>query len=387
MSETWWIKEEQLDDDQKAFASLGPDQSHLLIGPPGCGKTNLLLLRASYMYLAGHQNILVLVFTRTLQEFITEGTNAYQLPDGIVQTMHKWQLDFLRRYGVRVTPQGNTFEEKREFMANEVAELVESKKIRDVYDAMFLDEAHDYLPVEIQTFEKLGQVITAAADIHQKLYSGDAMDDLSQIVDQEHLLRFHYRLGQTICKLADGIKKNSAGYQPLLATSNYNEAARPSSVEVFPCKTLEEQVKKILEKLQVQMKAYPDELIGILCPRVEELEKIWELVSNSDVGSIAMKQGGGDHSSYADSKRIHVGTIHSAKGVEFRAAHLASIELVSHFPYEINMIYTAVTRAKTSLSLYHSGALPGYLRQALKSLEPLPPLPTTQELFGKPRKR
>jgi hypothetical protein len=284
MKETWWIKEEQLDDDQKAFASLGPDDSHLLIGPPGCGKTNLLLLRASYMYLAGHQNVAVLVFTRTLQEFVTQGSAAYQLPEGIVLTLNNWQWNFLRQYGAKLTPEGDTFEEKRAFAAAEVAKLIESKKIGNVYDAIFLDEAHDYLPVEIQSFDKLGRIVTAAADIHQKLYSGEVMDDLRKIADHVHELRYHYRLGQKICRLADGVKKNSEGYLPLLPTCNYNEAARPSSVEVFSCKSLDEQVEKVLEKLQIQLKAYPEELIGILCPRVEELEKMWEIVANSEFG-------------------------------------------------------------------------------------------------------
>jgi hypothetical protein len=386
MSETWWIKEEQLDKDQRDFASLGPDESHLLIGPPGCGKTNLLLLRASYMYLAGHQNILVLVYTRTLQEFIVQGSNAYQLPAGMVSTLMSWQKDFLKQYGVWAAPQGDTFEEKRLSMATLVAQVVESKKIRKVYDALFLDEAHDYLPIEIQTFERLAEVITASADIHQKLYPVEAMDDLRKIVDHEHVLRYHYRLGHKICKLADGIKKNSEGYEELLPTSNYNEGAQPSSVEAFCCPSLEEQISKVLAKFDIQLKAYPAELIGVLCPRIEELDKIWEIIAGSGFASIAMKQGGGDHSNYDDLKKIHVGTIHSAKGVEFRAAHLVSMEFVSRFSYERNLVYTAITRAKTSLSLYHTEPLPGYLRQALKSLEPLPPLPTTRDLFGKPRK-
>jgi len=383
MSETWWIKEEQLDEDQKAFASLGPDGSHLLVGPPGSGKTNLLLLRAKYMYLAGHQNILVLVFTKTLREFISQGSAAYELPDDVVQTMRWWQQNFLRQFGAKTEQQGDSFDEKREFMAEEVARLVKSTKMGSIYDAIFLDEAHDYLPIEVQTFGKLGKVITAASDIHQKLYSGDPMDELRKLVSDEHVLRYHYRVGQKICRLADGIQKNVDGYIPLFPTCNYNETARPSSVEVFPCSSIEKQVEKILDKLDVQLKAYPDELIGILCPRVEELEKIWELVSSSDFAPIAMKQGGGDHSNYDDPKRIHVGTIHSAKGVEFRAAHLASIESVRRFPYERNIVFTAITRAKTSLSLYHTKPLPGYLRQSLSSLEPLPPLPVTRELFGK----
>lgn len=383
MNDTWWVKEEQLDDDQKAFASLGPDGSHLLVGPPGCGKTNLLLLRAKYMFLAGHTNILVIVFTKTLQEFIAHGSDAYGLPEGVVQTLRSWQVDFLRENGTKVKPQG-TFEEQREFMGVQLSELITRKGIRDMYEAIFLDEVHDYTPREIQAFETLGRVITAAADIHQQIYSvDDCMEEVRSMVDDEHVLRYHYRLGLNICKLADGIKKGSGDYTPLVPTSNYNEALRPSSVDVFQCKSLDEQVEKALEKVRVQLKAYPDELLGILCPKIEELERIWELVSNSDVASIAMKQGGGDHCSFDGSKRIHVGTIHSAKGVEFRAVHFLCAESTRKFPHGNNMEFTAVTRTKTSLSVYHVGVLSGRLRQAIDGLKPLPALPSTKDLFAK----
>ncbi len=48
MQETWWVAEGDLDDDQKKIAALPAKRSHLITGPPGCGKTNLLLLRAKY---------------------------------------------------------------------------------------------------------------------------------------------------------------------------------------------------------------------------------------------------------------------------------------------------------------------------------------------------
>jgi superfamily I DNA/RNA helicase len=65
VNETWWIGEDQLDDDQKAIVAIEPQGNHLIIGPPGSGKTNLLLLHAKRMILSGQPNVLSLVFTRT----------------------------------------------------------------------------------------------------------------------------------------------------------------------------------------------------------------------------------------------------------------------------------------------------------------------------------
>ena len=42
MNDTWWVKQSQLDDDQKKVFTLPIDKDHLVKGPPGSGKTNLL---------------------------------------------------------------------------------------------------------------------------------------------------------------------------------------------------------------------------------------------------------------------------------------------------------------------------------------------------------
>jgi superfamily I DNA/RNA helicase len=75
MNETWWVAQEQLNEAQATILALSLDKSYLVLGPPGSGKTNLLLLRANYAYLAGQQAISIVVFTRTLQEFLRAGAN------------------------------------------------------------------------------------------------------------------------------------------------------------------------------------------------------------------------------------------------------------------------------------------------------------------------
>ena len=47
--QTWWRSPGELDEDQREIMRLSPDGSFALRGPPGSGKTNLLLMRAAYL--------------------------------------------------------------------------------------------------------------------------------------------------------------------------------------------------------------------------------------------------------------------------------------------------------------------------------------------------
>jgi superfamily I DNA/RNA helicase len=100
MNNTWWVTPDDLDDKQKSVIDLPLNESHLIIGPPGSGKTNLLLLRASQMVRSGKPNVLVIVFTRTLREFLATGGAQYAFGVDKIQTLSNWAYHFLRDQGI-----------------------------------------------------------------------------------------------------------------------------------------------------------------------------------------------------------------------------------------------------------------------------------------------
>ncbi len=69
MKDTWWVNQKKLDPDQLEIIGLGLNGSYLIQGPPGSGKSNLLLLRANYLIKKGRTNVIVLVFTKSLEQF------------------------------------------------------------------------------------------------------------------------------------------------------------------------------------------------------------------------------------------------------------------------------------------------------------------------------
>lgn len=383
MKETWWVNPEQLDDEQKKVISLSMEDSYLIIGPPGSGKTNLLLLRANYLTKAGYPNILILVFGRTLEKFLITGASKYQFSTRKIITSCRWMLKFLYQHDIRVE-MNNEFEKSRKLLLDEMNKLVKRKNISNIYEVILLDEAQDYLPGEIEIFDRLSKKIFAVADSRQKIYTGaDPLDIIENIVSETCELIYHYRNGIKICRLADGLAKESEDFSPLTPTSNYDENAIPSSIELIKCADIHEQSEKIIEKIKSQLKAYPEEYIGIICPRHEELQQICRLILESPLGSRAIIQKPNDKCvSFSVDKPIIICTLHAAKGLEFRALHIAGFEFIHRFQKQRNMAFTGVTRAKTSISVYYSNGLPGYFEQAYVNMNRPPRIPELDELFG-----
>ena len=261
-----------------------------------------------------------------------------------------------------------------------------SKTMRPVPRMMHLvDEAQDYLPQEIEAFRRLAKVIFAVADPKQKLYDGpDSMEALRRLTDGQRHLRYHYRCGRSICRVADELGKRWPKYEELTPTSNYDEKRRPSSVESIRCPDPDDEAAQVIDKLRIQLQAYPDELIGVIAPRQEEAEAFWSRVSVSDVGPAAVFHTDRSGLLFSSSKNIFVGTMHSAKGLEFRTLHIVGGDFLGRFAGRQRFLaFTAVTRAKTSLSVYFREALPGYFEKALQVLRPIPDLPLIKDIFGR----
>jgi len=384
MNKTWWVKPEDLDEDQKSIIELPLKGSHLILGPPGSGKTNLLLLRADYYTKAGKPDLYILVFTRTLREFLVMGGIEYNFSKDKIMTDINWVKNILWQNGIEPIEK-NDFETMRTSLFEQLSELIDRGNISHIHDVILLDEAHDYSEQELSIFRKYCNILFAVADPKQRIYKkNNSVEYLKSIISNTHILKYHYRNGREICKLADELGKKIEFYEPMTPTSNYNEAAMPSSVNYFECEDMEEQAQKIIKSLKTQIKAYPNELLGVITPRHEELNEIWKYISSSELGKISVFQSSRKgYCSFDTGQQICVCSLHSAKGLEFRTLHIAGAEYLKNFARQKSMSFTGITRAKTSLSVYSVGNLPGYLEGAFTALNPPSELPKLSDLFRK----
>lgn len=370
----FWISTGQLDVEQRqAVENIPETVSFLLTGPAGSGKTNILLLRAKHLTLKLQSNFKIIVFTKSLRAFVQAGCEHYDIDPSSAVTQMGFFREILQEYGVSVDDSEENFEADRALLAGKVMSLIDAGRISDAYcETLLVDEAQDYTDTELLVFRKLCKRLVLATDTRQSIYKATHTPGLPEKLVEKQVvaLRYHYRSGLSLCKVADAILSDAATYPRLQGECHYPEVDRPSTVRPFSCNTFDAQITAILENLQEQLRLYPGERIGVLFPKREQVDAF-----NAALHGSAVDDPNG---------LIRVDTLHGAKGWEFRATHLGGCEVLYRMgATQKRLIYTGVLRGKTSAYLYYSGHLPGYLEAALAVLQPPRANPDFDELFQK----
>ena len=200
MSGEWWVDPKDLDEYQQAAIVLPLDENHLVTGPPGSGKTNLLMLRSTHLIRSGTPNIKMLVFNRTLEEFIASCTTPYSLPRDKLSTIQGWEMELINQLEVghkRVGPSWHS-----EANCRILGELVLSQNLQHLYDVILIDECQDYLKEEVEIILRLAKTVFAAGDQHQQIYDHENPIPFIASHCMEHRLPHHYRNGHRIRELA-----------------------------------------------------------------------------------------------------------------------------------------------------------------------------------------
>ncbi|MDY0918846.1 UvrD-helicase domain-containing protein [Pseudomonas viridiflava] len=368
MNTSWWKTIDDLTPSQRAFIRLDNSGKHLLQGPPGSGKTNLLLLRAEYMAGTGLKNVLIITFTKPLRNFIRSGiSKKRRIRPEQIQTFHSWACDHINQYLGEWPKISSEFNETdRELileLLKKAAKVLPSQKL---FDAIFVDEAQDLTCEELESLLCLSDNISISGDGKQGIYNKDGLDIGTRLNLTIHNLKEHFRIGHEIARVADRILAPANSSELLEATSNYNDALLgKSNVDLHELKDREEQLSTMLSIIKIQLDAYPEDAVGIICASRKTRLHLATEINKTEYGKITSAHGIDPTSDFSD-KRIHIMTVYGAKGAEFRAVHIfAAEEFATGAFRRSKLMYTAVTRAKTSLNVYKTGHTTPALESAL----------------------
>jgi hypothetical protein len=370
----WWARKEQLDKYQlKLIEDMPLGESCLVLGPPGSGKTNVLLRRAQFVRSQEMPNVLVLAFTRPLTEFIKTGCLDAQgreiFPHSFVITIESWLRGLYSQHGEHLPEERANLIERKRILADGALAFHERGYLPR-YDAIFVDEAQDLVEEEISLLTKWSEVLCFVGDSRQKLFKeAEGLDAVRKIIPsiQEHMLPFHYRLAPKICRMADRILASQSG--SALETSSHYDGPKPGEIHSNGPLTRSEQLELLATKLTNQVRVYADlieqgDRLGVVVAPTEDRETVLQSLEQDEFlrGKAKIVRARAENEKYYDpalnpSTPICIVTVAGCKGLEFRALHWPFCEELS-WVHDNKTYYTVVTRAKTSLDLYYSTELP-----------------------------
>lgn len=381
MNTNWWKQKKQMDQLQRDFIDLPVGGRYFLSGPPGSGKTNMLLLRAEVTIGSGERDILFITYTRSLADFIRSGSVSRGLIEpNQIKTFHSWAYDHvLTHLNERLVSKESDFDEDVREQA--LKQLIEANKRRPsefMYSAIFVDEAQDLKAEELEVLLELSETVCICGDDRQGIYHRNGMDIPKTAELKSYALEKHFRMGHEIARAADRLMPPGKGFPKLESTCNYDQSVfGKSTAEMHECQSREDQFELMLEKIKLQLDAFNGEPIGIFCPKQEDRDELRKLLDKTDIAELAYVHGVDEEASFVTDRPIHVLTMHSSKGTEFRCVHIFGAEGLANFPLNrTKLSYTGITRAKTALNVYRTGKTAlklenAFAKKALFSLDNL----------------
>ena len=177
----WLVSRQELTTEQVRAVEMSPEQHRVVTGPPGSGKTLVLLHRARHLadtMKVPPERFLILAYTNALSQYIREALKDLEIPEDRVCTFDSLCCDLYTRY-VSTTRPWDGANRTIDFAAIRSAVLLELRRnqlVRRSLDFVLVDEGQDLPPEAFAILRYLSWHLTVAIDRKQQIYGGGAAE-------------------------------------------------------------------------------------------------------------------------------------------------------------------------------------------------------------------
>ena len=345
---------EDLSKEQDEILDLPLDANHIIVGPPGTGKTVMAIHRARMLHEKRNEPTLILMYNRLLCAYTSAAIEGIGI-DGMATTFHSWFPKFFKDvYGSAPAKVDRyTFDWLACLQVITSRPLPPKKKYH-----LLVDEGQD-MPKELYfLLPHISQTLTVFADENQSI-TGD-QSTIAEIkaatgITEVHTLTLNYRNTLPIAKLAAsfhvGIKTGIAkvadtgrsGNLPVLDADPSMSSAVMRLVNLESSRS-SEPIGVLVFRKDIQKKLY-NRLLG-KTKRKPQIYSSDEAVMNGRDAVDWTKPG------------IKIVAFASAKGLEFNTVILPEFQAFTLDPDSVRcrmMLYVLVSRARKELFITYSG--------------------------------
>jgi superfamily I DNA/RNA helicase len=329
---SFFVKDSELDDYQVKVINRRADNSFIVRGCAGSGKSILALWKAKQIQSEKKGTYQVIVYTKALMQYMADGIKQIGLDPKYVDYHWNW----VNRKGA---PEA---------------------------DYIIVDEAQDFTEEDIKLFaSKAKKALLIYGDSAQQLYKQLRNNKTLSLEEIQILtnfpieqLVFNHRLPKKIARLAQYI----SSYGDDLEGRCVNEGAEKPKILKYH--SFDEQLDAIAQI--IENRNYVD--VGILLPTNNSVEYAYKYLRQQNL-NVETKYSSKDDSNEMYNEQMNLDfnsdnpkimTYHSAKGLQFEAVFLPECNESS--VRDRNPLYVALTRSYQSLYIMYSGELSSFFK-------------------------
>lgn len=353
---TWLVPSGQLTLDQQRAVQMDMSRHRVIFGPPGSGKTVVLLHRARHLCdiaetpLTGFR---IFVYTRVLKAYIRDALEFLRLPEQCVMTFDQWCVGYYREYlghGLPQQPIGSELDFPG--IRQSVLDHLRRFGFRNQFRFVLVDEAQDLDDKAFEILKRISRHITVCADDRQQLYDSSTgqIEILRALgLHQQNLtLLGAYRCAPYVARLAAQLIDDSRERSQFLDAVQ-TDTARQETPLLYKAADLTDEKHHVLDILRDRAGR---ERIALLVPNKHLLIDFVNFVKQSGMAieSAGKTDGGMQMPENFEDFTPKALTYWSAKGLTFDTVLLPSLTTNS-FPNQITearlkkLLFVGITRA------------------------------------------